>query len=93
MDKKPATNYGVYVGDYCKPLSKSINQKVNEPTVVMSRAIEVIEQMGNYKVVAAIIDFENLDKPPKERLHTFCDIKGKKLREAIYKEIEDECKW
>lgn len=59
------------------------------PTLILSRAIEQVEQMGNYKVMVALVDLDNT-KPKEERLYTFCDIESKKLRGVIYKEMEKE---
>lgn len=60
-----------------------------EPTVILSRAIEQVEQMGAYKVMVALVDLDD-NKPKEERLYTFCDLESKKLREVIYKEMEKE---
>lgn len=60
----------------------------DEPTTILSKAIEQVEQMGNYKVMMALVDLNKGDKPKEERLYTFTDIKSKKLREVIYKEME-----
>lgn len=64
----------------------------DEPTVILSKAIEQIEQMGNYKVMMALVDAEGFKngKPKDDCLHTFCDIESKKLREVIYKEMEKD---
>lgn len=59
------------------------------PTTILSHAIEQVEQMGNYKVMMALVDLDDI-KPKEGRLYTFCDIESKKLREVIYKEIEKE---
>lgn len=60
------------------------------PTTILSEAIEQVEQMGDYKVMAALVDLDD-SKRKEDRLYTFCDIESKKLREVIYKEIENEC--
>lgn len=57
------------------------------PTTVLSSAIERVEKMGNYKVMVALVDLDK-SRPKEERLYTFTDIKSKKLREVIYKEME-----
>lgn len=59
------------------------------PTTILSSAIEQVEQMGNYKVMMALVDLDDT-KPKDERLYTFCDIESKKLREVIYNEMEKE---
>lgn len=64
------------------------------PTTILSKAIEQIEQMGNWKVLVAIANAKDYkdSKPKDECLYTFCDIESEKLREVIYKRIEDESK-
>lgn len=59
------------------------------PTTILSNAIEQVEQMGNYKVMMALVDLDDA-KPKEERLYTFCDIESKKLRNVIYSEMEKE---
>lgn len=106
--KKTITEYGVYVGEYCKPpvnsdgfvcdvqlhnlppSSKQTSWHPNEPTTILSKAIEQVEQMGNYKVMMALVDLDKGDRHKEERLYTFTDIESKKLREVIYKEMEKE---
>lgn len=58
-------------------------------TVVMSRAMEYASKQG-CKVMVALLDCNKGTMTKEDRLHTFCDIESKKLREAIYKEIENE---
>lgn len=66
-------------------------KKETAPTTVLSSAIEQVEQMGDYKVMVALVDLDRTKpKPKEERLHTFCDIKSEKLRKVIYREIEKE---
>ena len=60
-----------------------------QPTTILSKAIEQVEQMGNYKVMVALVDGDK-SKPKEERLYTFTDIESKKLREVIYKEMEKD---
>lgn len=60
-----------------------------EPTAVLSKAITQVRQMGNYKVMVALVDLDK-SKPKEERLYKFTDIESKKLREIIYKAIEKE---
>lgn len=104
MAKKTITEYGVYVGEYCKPPTATeksnasvmawhredgVTEILNQPTTILSKAIEQIEQMGNYKVMVGLVDLDK-SKPKEDRLYTFTDIESKKLREVIYKEIEKE---
>lgn len=60
------------------------------PTTILSKAIEQVEQMGDYKVMVALVDLRKDGKPLKkdERVYTFTDIKSKKLRGVIYEELE-----
>lgn len=64
-----------------------VTEILNQPTTLLSKAIEQVEQMGDYKVMVALVDPDN-SKPKEERLYTFTDIESKKLREVIYKEME-----
>lgn len=59
------------------------------PTTILSKAIEQVEQMGDHKVMVALVDLDDTN-PKEERLYTFCDIESKKLRKVIYKEMEKE---
>lgn len=68
-----------------------ITEVLDQPTTILSKAIEQVEQMGNYKVLMALVDLDK-SKPKEERLYTFTDIESEKLREVIYKRIEDESK-
>lgn len=66
-----------------------ITEVLDQPTTILSKAIEQVEQMGNYKVLMALVDLDKT-KPKEERLYTFTDVESKKLREVIYKGIEKE---
>lgn len=76
-------------GSFTTPKRAEIKElDVTEPTVIMSKAIKDIEQHGNYKVLVAIVDLEDRNKPARECLDIFCDIESKSLREVIYRENE-----
>lgn len=61
-----------------------------EPTTIMSKAIERIEKLGDYKVMVALVNETNdTDIKIEDRLHIFTDIRSAKLRSAIYKCIEE----
>lgn len=91
-EKGTITEYGVYVGGYCQPPKRRLPDGYSTaPTTILSKAIEQVEQMGDYKVMMALIDLDK-SKPKEERLYTFTDIESEKLREVIYKRIEDESK-
>lgn len=72
------------------PLGNLMKVEVKqEPTTILSKAIEEVEKRGDYKVMVALVDLDK-SKPKEDRLYTFTDIESKKLREVIYKEIEKE---
>lgn len=66
-----------------------ITEVLDQPTTILSKAIEQVEQTGNYKVMMALVDLDK-SKPKEERLYTFTDIESEKLREVIYKKIEED---
>lgn len=74
------------------PLGNLMKVEVKqEPTTILSRAIEQVERMGNYVVMVALVDLNKGDKPKEKRLYTFTDVESKKLRKVIYKEMEKNC--
>lgn len=81
-------NYLIANGAY-KPKRRVHDGYSLAPTTILSEAIEQVEQRGDYKVMVALVDLDK-SKPKEERLYTFTDIKSKKLREVICKEIEKE---
>lgn len=81
-------SYLMAAGAY-KPKRRVHDGYSDAPTTIISRAIEQVEQMGNYKVMFALVDLDK-SKPKKECLYTFTDIESKALREVIYKEMEKE---
>lgn len=82
--------------DLCKRYNNFIppttEWQPTEPTTILSKAIEEIEQIGDWKVMVAIANSKDYHdgKPKEECLYTFCDIESKKLREVIYKEMEKD---
>lgn len=73
------------------PLGNPMKVEVRQaPTTILSKAVDQVRQIGNYKVMMALVDLNKGDKPKEGRLYTFTDIESKKLREVIYKEMEKE---
>lgn len=79
-----------YLAKRCFLKEFDLNEDIElPPTTILSKAIEQVEQMGNYKVMVALVDGDK-SKPKEERLYTFTDIESKKLRGVIYKEMEKD---
>lgn len=58
---------------------------------ILSHAIQDVENLGGFKVIAAIVDLnKDTDLPIKDRIQCYSTVESQKLREAIYKEIEKE---